>query len=108
MGRVRDMRPENVTGRPVLPQAMDPLSEVFGSLRIQDAVHRRVEATAPWGVCYSGDVGLRIRFGLLVRGSAFLKFKSERQPISLSSGDLCIFILNDEPLTLVDHPDCGG
>jgi AraC-like DNA-binding protein len=98
------MRPENVTDRPGLPQRMDPLSEVFGSLRIQDAVHRRVEATAPWGVCYSGDVGLRIRFGLLVRGSAFLKFKSERQMISLSSGDLCMFILNNEPFTLVDHP----
>jgi AraC-like DNA-binding protein len=101
------MRPENVTGRPGLPQRMDPLSEVFGSLRIQDAVHRRVEATAPWGVCYSGDVGLRIRFGLLVRGSAFLKFKSERQMISLSSGDLCMFILNNEPFTLVDHPRSG-
>src|ERR1700676_1123623 len=104
MGRVIDMRPKNVTDRPGLPQRMDPLSEVFGSLRIQDAVHRRVEATAPWGVCYSGDVGLRIRFGLLVRGSAFLKFKSARQMISLSSGDLCMFILNNEPFTLVDHP----
>ena len=104
MGRVSDIRPKNVTERPGLPQRMDPLSEVFGSLRIQDAVYRRVEATAPWGVRYSGDVGLRVRFGLLVRGSAFLRFKSQRQTISLSSGDLCIFILNDEPFTLVDHP----
>ena len=98
------MRPENVTDRPGFEQRMDPLSEVFGSLRIQDAVVRRVEATAPWGVRYSGDIGLRVRFGLVVRGSAFLKFKSHRQLISVSSGDLCIFILNDEPFTLVDHP----
>jgi len=98
------MRPENVTDRPGFEQRMDPLSEVFGSLRIQDAVVRRVEATAPWGVRYSGDIGLRVRFGLVVRGSAFLKFKSGRQMISVSSGDLCIFILNDEPFTLVDHP----
>jgi AraC-like DNA-binding protein len=99
-----DIRPKNVTARPGLQQRLDPLSEVFGSLRIQDAVYRRVEATAPWGVRYSGDVGLRVRFGLMVRGSAFLRFKSHRQLISLTSGDLCIFILNDEPFTLVDHP----
>lgn len=104
MGRVSAIHPQNVTDRPENQQRMDPLSEVFGSLKIQDAIVRRVEATAPWGVRYSGDVGLRIRFGLLVRGSAFLRFKSERETISLSSGDLCIFILNDAPFTLVDHP----
>jgi AraC-like DNA-binding protein len=104
MGRVSAISPQNVTDRPDLEQRIDPLSEVFGSLRIQDAVYRRVEATAPWGVRYSGDIGLRVRFGLLVRGSAFLRFKSQRRTISLTSGDLCIFILNDEPFTLVDHP----
>jgi len=83
---------------------MDPLSEVFGSVRIQDAIVRRVEATAPWGVRYSGDVGLRVRFGLVVRGTAFLKFKNQRRTIALSSGDLGIFILNNEPFTLADHP----
>jgi len=98
------MRPRNVTDRPVFEHRTDPLSEIFGSLRIQDAVYRRVEATAPWGVRYSGDVGLRVRFGLLVSGSAFLRFKSQRRIISLSAGDLCLFILNDEPFTLADHP----
>jgi AraC-like DNA-binding protein len=104
MGRVSAISPKNVTDRPDLERRMDPLSEVFGSLRIQDAVYRRVEATAPWGVRYSGDIGLRVRFGLVVRGSAFLRIKSQRRTISLTSGDLCIFILNDEPFTLVDHP----
>jgi AraC-like DNA-binding protein len=104
MGRVSGLRPQNVTDSPESKQRMDPLSEVFGSLRIQDAVYRRVEATAPWGVRYSGDTGLRVRFGLLVRGSAFLRFKSQRRMVSLTSGDLCIFILNEEPFTLVDHP----
>lgn len=103
MGRMGDNRPENVTERPGM-QRVDPLSEVFGSLRIQDAVCMRVEATAPWGARYSGDVGLRIRFALMVRGSAFVRFKSHRQMISVSNGDLCIFILNDEPFTFVDHP----
>ena len=104
MGRVSGMRPQNLTERPGFEQRVDPLSEVFGTLRIQDAVYRRVEATAPWGVRYSGDIGLRVRFGLVVRGSAFLRFKSQRRVVSLTSGDLCIFILNEEPFTLVDHP----
>src|ERR1700722_16529979 len=93
-----------MTDRPVFERRMDPLSEVFGSMRIQDAIVRRVEATAPWGVRYSGDVGLRVRFGLVVRGAAFLRFKNQRRTIALSSGDLGIFILNNEPFTLTDHP----
>jgi AraC-like DNA-binding protein len=93
-----------MTDRPVIQQRTDPLSDVFGSMRIQDAVYRRVEATAPWGVRYSGDVGSRVRFGLMVSGSAFLRFKNQRRTISLSAGDLCIFILNDEPFTMLYHP----
>jgi AraC-like DNA-binding protein len=73
-------------------------------MRIQDAIVRRVEATAPWGVRYSGDIGSRVRFGLVVRGVAFLRFKNQRRSIALSAGDLGIFILNDEPFTLADHP----
>jgi AraC-like DNA-binding protein len=102
-----DIRPKNMTDRPVFEHRMDPLSEVFGSVRIQDAIVRRVEATAPWGVRYSGDKGLRVRFGLVVHGAAFLKFKNQRRTIALSSGDLGIFILNDEPFTLADHPRSG-
>ena len=83
---------------------MDPLSEVFGSMRIQDAIYTRLEATAPWGFRYSGDTVLRIRFGLMVRGSALLKFKNQRQAIPLSGGDVFIFILSNEPFTMLDHP----
>jgi len=93
-----------MTDRPVFEHRMDPLSEVFGSMRIQDANYKRLEATAPWGIRYSGDTGPRIRFGLVVRGSALLKFKNQRRTISLSSGDLFLSILSDEPFTLVDHP----
>jgi AraC-like DNA-binding protein len=101
MGRIS---PKDVTDRPAFQQRTDPLSDVFGAMRIQDAVYRRVEATAPWGVRYSGDVGSRVRFGLVVSGSAFLRFRNLRQTISVAAGDLCIFILNDEPFTFMDHP----
>jgi AraC-like DNA-binding protein len=98
------IRPKNVTDRPVLERRTDPLSEVFGSMRIQDAIYTRLEATAPWGFHYPGDTVPRIRFGLMVRGSALLKFKNERQAIPLSSGDVFIFILSDEAFTMADHP----
>jgi AraC-like DNA-binding protein len=104
MGLVSGISPKNMTDRPVFEHRMDPLSEVFGSVRIHNAIYTRLEATAPWGFRYSGDTGPRIRFGLMVRGSALLKFKNQRQAIPLSGGDVFIFILNDEPFTLLDHP----
>lgn len=96
--------PKYMTDRPVIEHRRDPLSEVFGSMRIQSGMVRRVEATAPWGIRYSGDSGSRVRFGLVLRGRAFLRFKNQRQSITLSAGDLGFFILNDEPFTLTDHP----
>jgi AraC-like DNA-binding protein len=101
---VSEISPKNVTDRPVIKHRTDPLSEVFGSMRIQDAIYTRLEATAPWGFHYPGDTVPRIRFALMVRGSGLLKFKNQRQAIPLSSGDVFIFILSDEPFTLVDHP----
>jgi hypothetical protein len=68
-----------MTDRPSIKHHTDPLSEVFGSLGIQEAIYERLEATAPGGVRYSGDIGPRIRFMLIVRGSAFLRFKSQRR-----------------------------
>jgi len=104
VGLVSGVRPKNMTDRPVFEHRMDPLSEVFGSMGIQEAVYTRLEATAPWGFRYSGDTGPRIRFALMVRGSGLLKFKNHRQAIPLSGGDVFLFILNDQPFTLVDHP----
>jgi len=93
-----------MTDRPASERRMDVLSEVFGSMRIQDAVYTRLEATAPWGFHYTGDTVPRIRFGLMVRGSALLRFKNQRQAIPLSAGDVFIFILSDESFTVMDHP----
>jgi AraC-like DNA-binding protein len=108
--------PNNLTNRPILghrrdldqsadPRTrMDPLSDLFGSMNIREAIYKRVEMTAPWGVHYTGDPGPRVRFMVVLRGSALLRFKNPRRTISLSSGDLFIFILSDEPFTLMDHP----
>ena len=93
-----------MTDRPVFEHRVDPLSEAFGSMKIQEAVYTRLEATAPWGFHYTGDTVPRIRFALVVRGSGLLKFKNQRRAISLSAGDVFIFILSDEAFTVMDHP----
>ena len=98
------IRPNNMTERPVFERRIDPLSEVFGSLGIQDAIYTRLEVTTPWGFHYPQNRDPRIRFGLMVRGSALLKFKNQRQAIPLSGGDVFISILSDDAFTLVDHP----
>lgn len=103
-GLVSVIRPKNVTDRPALERRMDPLSEAFGSMKIQEAVYTRLEATAPWGFHYTGDTVPRIRFALVVRGSGLLIFKNQRRAISLSAGDVFIFILSDEAFTVADHP----
>jgi AraC-like DNA-binding protein len=104
LGLSGGINPNNMTDRPIFERRLDPLSEVFGSMGIQQAAYKRLEATAPWGVRYSGDTGPRIRFMLVVRGSALLRFKNPLRTFSLSGGDLFIFILSDEPFTLMDHP----
>src|ERR1700730_9148518 len=116
MGLVGHISPKNVTDRPILEEGLglcqptnssrsaEPLSDLCGSMSIQEPIYKRFEATAPWGVRYSGDTGPRIRFGLVVRGSALLRFNNPRRTFSLSAGDLFIFIVSDEPFTLMDHP----
>jgi AraC-like DNA-binding protein len=98
------MSPKNLTDHPILENHMDPLSDLFGSMSIQEVAYKRLEATAPWGFRFPRRIGPRVRFVSLVRGSALLKFKNQRQAISLSCGDVYIFIFNDEPYTLVDDP----
>jgi AraC-like DNA-binding protein len=94
--------PKNLTDHPIFENHMGPLSDLFGSMSIQEVTYKRLEVKAPWGFRIPGKAGPRIRFVSLVRGSALLRFKNQRQPISLSRGDVYIFIFNDEPYTLVD------
>lgn len=93
--------PKILTEHPIFENHMDPLSDLFGSMSIQEVTYKRLEVTAPWGFHVPGRKGPRIRFASLVRGSALLRFKNQHT-ISLSPGDVYIFIFNDEPYTLVD------
>jgi AraC-like DNA-binding protein len=80
---------------------MDPLAEIFSSMRIKKATYTRLEATAPWGFKSLG--GREVNVVLVVRGSAILKVKSQPKPISLSGGDVFI-MLDDQPYVMSDTP----
>jgi len=65
---------------------MDPLSEVFGSMRIQEAIYKRLERQLP-GCSLLGDIGPRVRFMLwfAIGASEIQEFAPT---FSLSAGDL--------------------
>src|SRR5687767_10256078 len=64
---------------------MDPLEDVFRSMRVESALYGRLEATAPWAVAFADDQ--RVKFGMLVRGACWLSVTGEPMPLALRSGD---------------------
>ncbi|MET3855342.1 AraC family transcriptional regulator [Rhizobium sp. OAE497] len=79
---------------------MDPLSDIFSSLRIRKAKFTTLDATAPWGVVSNGDPS--IKFVLVVRGSGVLTTRENPEPVALRAGDVFI-MFGDEPYRVFDH-----
>jgi AraC-like DNA-binding protein len=80
---------------------MDPLEEVFRSMRVESALYGRLEATAPWAVRFDGDQ--RIKFGMVARGACWLSVAGERQPLALRSGD-CFVLTDGRSFSVADDP----
>lgn len=80
---------------------MDPIDDVFSSMRVHRAIHARIEATAPWGVNFVP--GKAARFGLVVRGSCWLEVEGVAGSIALTAGD-CYVIVRGTRYSLRDHP----
>jgi len=78
---------------------MDPLSAVFSSMDVQQALVDRLEVTAPWG--FRSTPGPNIRLILIMSGSAVIQLKFEKQPIRLESGHLLI-LFEDVEFSLSD------
>jgi len=83
---------------------MDPLDEVFAAMRVEQALHARLEATAPWGL-HTRRIDGTTRFGLMLRGCAWLSMDAEdgppAEPVQLVEGD-CFFIPRGAAYTLQD------
>jgi AraC-like DNA-binding protein len=79
---------------------MDPIDDVFGSMRVHTSLYARIEAAAPWGVTFVR--GAAARFGYVVRGSAWLTVEG-RDPVRVSAGD-CWMIVGGAQYALQDDP----
>lgn len=79
--------PEKRSDRPnPLPsQAVDPFTDVFTAMRVRSAMYCRMEATAPWGLAFAATP--HAKFGLVTRGSCWLKVDGEKAAIPLRGGD---------------------
>jgi len=69
---------------------MDSLSQLIGSLRLQNAFYTRFEASAPWGhrVTHRGQ----IKFVLVVRGACWVRTAALPEPLELQTGDLFLVL----------------
>lgn len=80
---------------------MDPLEDVFRSMRVESALYGRLEAKAPWAVQFDGDQ--RIKFAMVARGACWLSVAGERQPVALRSGD-CFVLTDGRSFSVADDP----
>jgi len=81
---------------------VDPITDIFTAMRVENIVYGRIELTAPWGLRF--DKGEHACLGTVARGNAWLSFEGQAQPIALAGGDcFCLFAQSHE-YTLGDHP----
>ncbi len=78
-------------------QPVDALGQLFGSLRVENALCTRFEAGAPWGhrVTHRGQ----IKFVLVVGGSCWLRTRALPEPTLLEADDLFL-VLDGAPYSL--------
>jgi AraC-like DNA-binding protein len=79
---------------------MDPIDDVFGSMRVHTSLYARIEAAAPWGVTFVR--GAAARFGYVVRGQCWLTVEGQA-PVRVSAGD-CWMIVGGAQYALQDDP----
>lgn len=79
---------------------MDPIDDVFGSMRVHTSLYARIEGVAPWGVTFVR--GAAARFGYIVAGECWLTLGNQA-PVRVSAGD-CWMIVGGAQYTLQDDP----
>ena len=97
---------------------MDPITDVFKTMRVTSVVHARLEATAPWGLIREGHTGEEMashsaaseyspsqfaHFGMVSRGNCWLSVEGIPAPLPLTGGD-CFLLAPGSTYTLRDNP----
>jgi hypothetical protein len=97
---------------------LDPISDVFKTMRVTSVVHSRLEATAPWGLMREGgdanNAALHsaasdnspsqlAHFGMISRGNCWLSVGGIPDPLPLTGGD-CFLLAPGSSYALRDNP----
>ena len=95
---------------------VDPITDIFRTLRVTAFGQHRLEATAPWGLIGGKDTeeqvppsGRRIsppdlaHFAMLSRGNCWLSVEGIPDPIPLTGGD-CFLLARDTAIVMRDSP----
>src|ERR1700682_5141010 len=97
---------------------MDPISDVFKTMRVASVVHARLEATAPWGLMREAEAGNHAElhspvaenspsqlahFGMVPRGNCWLTVNGISDPLPLTGGD-CFLLAPGSTYALRDNP----
>ena len=99
---------------------MDPISDLFKTMRIAAVIHSRVEATAPWGLTHQATEPVQAgiiqhfankispahlaHFGMIARGNCWLTVQDGPEAVPLTGGD-CFLIGPGRSYTLRDALD---
>ena len=81
---------------------MDPLSEIFVGMRVEDAVYARLNLSAPFGLHL--EAYDHAHLGVVARGNCWLSVDSNPEPIPLTGGD-CWLLARGDAHTLRDSSD---
>ena len=99
---------------------MDPITDIFGTMRVAAFLHARIEATAPWGLLHEAteagvaelakDLHRKVApnqmacFGMIARGNCWLTVEEPKDPTPLTSGD-CFLVGSGRSYSLRDAPN---
>jgi AraC-like DNA-binding protein len=117
-GRKLPESPYLLLTRPKLEVKLDPITDIFKTMRVAAFGQHRLEATGPWGLRGGEEIQRDIpplnqipsdlaHFAMLSRGNCWLSVEGVPEPIPLTGGDCFLlargtsFILRDSPRT---HP----
>lgn len=77
---------------------MDPISDAFTALQVENVLYGRVHFGAPWGIHFPAG---HASFGMIVRGHCWLNAEGLEKPVSLAGGD-CFLLPRGVPYSLRD------
>ena len=95
---------------------MDPITDIFRTMRVTAFGQHRLEATAPWGLIGGTESEERVRpsdnkvlptdlahFAMLSRGNCWLSVEGLPEPVPLTGGD-CFLLARNTPIVMRDSP----